>query len=49
MEQMNEQTRQKIEKIAVKLGVTVEDLLCVHTPQQIIEEYDKGALKMLND
>jgi len=49
METMNEQVRKKIEKIASQLGVTVEDLLCIHTPQQIIEEYNKGTLKMLND
>lgn len=49
MQQMNEETRKKVEEISKKVGIPVTQLLSTKTPSQIIEEYENGSLKVLND
>lgn len=49
MDNMDKQTSAKLEEIAKKLGTSVSKLLESQSPKQIIEAYEKGELRMLND
>lgn len=44
-----EQKELKIQEIARNLGVSVSTLLEGKTKDQVIEEYNSGKLKILND
>ena len=46
----DQKTLNKLEEIAQSLGTTVENLLeSGKDPEQIVEDYQKGNLKLLND
>lgn len=49
-QQKNNNDTKKLEEIANQLGTTVQQLLENHgTPQQIIEKFNSGTLRILND
>lgn len=49
MEQLTEEAKKKLDEISKKLGVSVEKLLNNKSAKKIIEEYETGILKVLND
>jgi len=47
---MNSEEQKKIEEIAKQLGTTVQKLLeSNESPEKIIEKFNSGSLKILND
>jgi hypothetical protein len=44
-----EEQRKKLGAIAAKLGTTIEKLLEGANPNDIIEKYSKGDMKVLNE
>jgi hypothetical protein len=44
-----EQKEQKVQEIAMKLGIPLATLLEGKTKDQVIVEYESGTLRMLND
>ena len=49
MEQMTEEVKRKLDEISKKMGISIEKLLHNKSAKTIIEEYETGALKVLND
>ena len=44
-----EEEYKKLQEIAQKLNTTVEKLLTESTPQEVIEKYESGNFRMLNE
>lgn len=47
--ELAEEKKAKLQEIAKKLGVSIDNLLKKGNPETIIEEYERGSFTLLND